>query len=180
MPSVSLAVDRAPLIVALDAGTSSVRALAFDNLGHAIGETEEQIPYGLETTQDGGATFPAERLFDLTVKAIDGVVARLDDAAAAVAAVGSTSFWHSLMGIDATGTPTTPVFYWADTRSSQEATRTGSTQGRAPSCVRATWSTGPSTTDTISRSQRMPRFQRTHIFSSPRRSARTVSFVRSR
>jgi gluconokinase len=123
MPSVSLAVDRAPLTVALDAGTSSVRALAFDNLGHAIGETEEQLPYGLETTRDGGATFPAERLFDLTVKAIDGVVAHLGDAAAGVAAVGSTSFWHSLMGIDATGTPTTPVFYWADTRSSQEATR---------------------------------------------------------
>src|SRR5918995_1356431 len=67
MPSVSLAVDRAPLIVALDAGTSSVRALAFDNLGQAIGETEEQLPYRLETTPDGGATFPAEALFDLTV-----------------------------------------------------------------------------------------------------------------
>ena len=122
MPSVSLAVDRAPLMLALDAGTSSVRALAFDSLGRALEETEEQLPYTLETTPDGGATFPAEPLFDLTVKAIDGVVAHLGDAAARVAAVGSTSFWHSLMGIDATGTPTTPVFYWADTRSSSEAT----------------------------------------------------------
>jgi gluconokinase len=122
MPSVTLAVDRAPLIVALDAGTSSVRALAFDNLGHAIGESEEQIPYRLETTPDGGATFPAERLFDLTVKAIDGVFARLGDAASSISAVGSTSFWHSLMGIDRASTPTTPVFYWADTRSSPEAT----------------------------------------------------------
>jgi gluconokinase len=121
MPSSSLAVDRAPLIVALDAGTSSVRALAFDSHGHAIAETEEQIPYTLETTPDGGATYPAEPLFDLTVKAIDGVVARLDDATAVVAAVGSTSFWHSLMGIDATCAPTTPVFYWADRRSAPEA-----------------------------------------------------------
>ena len=123
MPSLSLAVDRAPLIVALDAGTSSVRALAFDNLGQAIGETVEQFPYGLEMTPDGGATFPAEPLFDLTVRAIDGVVARLGDAAAGMVAVGSTSFWHSLMGIDGAGTPTTPVFYWADTRSSPEATK---------------------------------------------------------
>jgi gluconokinase len=122
MPSVSLAVDRAPVIVALDAGTSSVRALAFDTLGRAIVGTEEQLPYTLETTPDGGATFPADPLFDLTVRAIDGVVARLGDAATSVAAVGSTSFWHSLMGIDAAGTPTTPVFYWADTRSSPEAT----------------------------------------------------------
>jgi len=122
MPSVSLAVDRAPLIVALDAGTSSVRALAFDSVGHPIGGTEEQLPYSLETTPDGGATFPADALFDLTVRAIDGVVARLGEAAADVAVVGSTSFWHSLMGIDAAGTPTTPVFYWADTRSSHDAT----------------------------------------------------------
>ena len=120
MPSVSLAVDRAPAIVALDAGTSSVRALAFDRLGRVIAGTEEQLPYSLQTTPDGGATFPAEPLFDLTVRAIDGVAARLGDAAS-VAAVGSTSFWHSLMGIDAEGTPTTPVFYWADTRSSPEA-----------------------------------------------------------
>ncbi len=121
MASVSLAVDRAPLIVALDAGTSSVRALAFDSLGRAIPGTEEQLPYALETTPDGGATFRAESLFDLTVKTIDGVVARLGDAAVRIAAVGSTSFWHSLMGIDTAGTPTTPVFYWADTRSAPEA-----------------------------------------------------------
>jgi gluconokinase len=122
MRSDSLAVDRAPLIVALDAGTSSVRALVFDSLGRAIVDTDEQLPYALETTSDGGATFPADALFDLTVRAIDGVVARLGDAAARVEAVGSTSFWHSLMGIDAAGIPTTPVFYWADTRSSQDAT----------------------------------------------------------
>ena len=123
MPSVSLAVDRAPLIVALDAGTSSVRALSVRQPGSRDRRVVEQLPYGLETTPDGGATFPAEPLFDLTVKAIDGVVARLGDAAAGVAAVGSTSFWHSLMGIDGAGTPTTPVFYWADTRSSAEATK---------------------------------------------------------
>jgi gluconokinase len=121
MPSVSLADARAPLIVALDAGTSSVRALAFDSLGRAILETEEQLPYALESTPHGGATFPAESLFDLTVGAIDGVVARLQHHPQEVAAVGSTSFWHSLMGVDATGIPTTPIFYWADTRSAPDA-----------------------------------------------------------
>lgn len=121
MPSVSLADARAPLIVALDAGTSSVRALAFDSMGRAILESEEQLPYALESTPHGGATFPAESLFDLTVEAIDGVVARLQHRAQDVAAVGSTSFWHSLMGVDATGTPTTPIYYWADTRSAPDA-----------------------------------------------------------
>jgi gluconokinase len=122
MPPVSLADARAPLIVALDAGTSSVRALAFDSMGREIAATEEQLPYSLETTADGGATFLATSLFDLTVRVIDGVVARLGDRTGGVAAVGSTSFWHSLMGIDASGIPTTPIYYWADTRSATEAT----------------------------------------------------------
>lgn len=121
MPSVSLAAARAPLVLALDAGTSSVRALAFDRLGCAILESEEQLPYRLETTADGGATFPAESLFELTVRAIDGVVGRLRDRASDVEAVGSTSFWHSLMGVDAAGAATTPIYYWADTRSAPDA-----------------------------------------------------------
>ncbi|MBA3451270.1 MAG: hypothetical protein H0T18_08670, partial [Chloroflexia bacterium] len=79
MPSIALADARGPLIIALDAGTSSVRALAYDAAGHAVRETEEQIPYRLETTADGGATFPADALFDLTVRAIDGVLQRLGD-----------------------------------------------------------------------------------------------------
>ena len=121
MPSVSLADARAPLIVALDAGTSSVRALPFDSIGRALLDCEEQLSYTLETTPDGGATFPAEPLFDLTVRAIDGAVARLRDRAGDVGAVGSTSFWHSLMGVDATGSPTTPIYYWGDTRSAEDA-----------------------------------------------------------
>ncbi|MGH2617920.1 MAG: gluconokinase, partial [Thermomicrobiales bacterium] len=121
MQSIALADARAPFVIALDAGTSSVRALAFDGAWRTIRQSEEQIKYSLETTADGSATMPAAALFDLTVRAIDGVVARLDQRAGDVAAVGSTSFWHSLMGIDGAGEPTTPVLYWADTRSAAAA-----------------------------------------------------------
>ncbi|MBA2597391.1 MAG: gluconokinase [Chloroflexia bacterium] len=121
MPLISLADARAPFVIALDAGSSSVRALAFDAEGRDIGETEEQIPYVLESTAEGGATVAADVVFDLIGRAIDGVTHRLGDRTQDVAAVGSSSFWHSLMGIDAAGDPTTPVFYWADTRSSQQA-----------------------------------------------------------
>lgn len=77
MSSIPLGASGAPLIVAVDAGTSSVRALAYDLAGNAIGDSEEQIRYSLETTPDGGASFPAASLFDLTVRAIDGAVRRL-------------------------------------------------------------------------------------------------------
>jgi gluconokinase len=121
MPTVPLAAARAPLLLALDAGTSSVRAVAFDAEANPIVGGETQLPYALETTADGGATYPAEHLFDLTVKAIDGIVAHLGSRAADVSAVGVTSFWHSLLGIDDAARPTTPVLYWADTRSAPDA-----------------------------------------------------------
>jgi len=121
MPFVSLDDARAPFTLALDAGTSSVRALAFDASGYAISGTEEQLPYTIQTTADGGAEFPAERLLELTVQAIDGFLRRVGDRASDVATVGTTSFWHSLMGIDRQGTPLTPVYYWADSRSAPDA-----------------------------------------------------------
>jgi gluconokinase len=121
MPFVSLADARDPLVLALDAGTSSVRALAFDANGNPIANSEEQIRYAIETTTDGGATFAAPALFALTLNAIDGTLARLGSRAGNVAAVGTTSFWHSLLGVDAMGEPTTPILYWADTRSGEDA-----------------------------------------------------------
>ena len=115
MPFVSLADARAPLIIALDAGTSSVRALAFDSQGRAILESEEQITYLLETTPTAAPRSPPNAVRP------DGAGDRRRGARLGhrpgVAAVGSTSFWHSLMGIDGAGEPTTPVLYWADTRS---------------------------------------------------------------
>jgi gluconokinase len=108
-------------VLALDAGTSSVRAVAFDAEANPIVGGEAQLSYTLQTTADGGATYPAERLFDLTVQAVDGIVAFLGARTADVAAVGVTSFWHSLMGTDGAARPTTPVLYWADTRSAPDA-----------------------------------------------------------
>ncbi|HET7093575.1 MAG TPA: FGGY-family carbohydrate kinase, partial [Thermomicrobiales bacterium] len=35
--------------------------------------------------------------------------------------VGMTSFWHSLLGLDAAGRPATPVLSWADSRSADDA-----------------------------------------------------------
>jgi gluconokinase len=121
MSTISLTEAASPLVLALDAGTSSVRAIAYDLQGRAVAESEEQIAYLLETSPDGGAFFGAKALFDITVRVVDGAVARLGSRASDVAAVGTTSFWHSLLGLDANGEPTSPVLYWADRRAAAEA-----------------------------------------------------------
>lgn len=121
MPVVSTIEALTPYILAIDAGTSSVRALIFDQRGNAVEGAEEQLPYRIDTTPDGGATYDADSLLELTIDTIDRLSQSSLDVLAQVAAVGFTSFWHSLLGLDRDGNPCTPVYYWADTRSAQDA-----------------------------------------------------------
>ncbi len=121
MPAVSLAAAAPPLVLALDFGTSSLRALLFDRDGRGVQETEEQLRYSLRTTPDGGAEVEAGPLFDLLVRCIDGALARAGRRAGEIVAVGTTGFWHSLLGLDAAGEPVTPLFSWADSRSAEAA-----------------------------------------------------------
>jgi gluconokinase len=121
MPVVPEREARAPFVLAIDAGTSSVRALVFDQRGNAVEGAEAQLPYRIDTTPDGGATFDADALLELTIQTIDRLVESSEAALTQVAAVGTTSFWHSLLGLDGDGDPCTPVYYWADTRSAQDA-----------------------------------------------------------
>lgn len=105
-----------PLIVALDVGSSSVRALAFDPQGRPWGEAC-QLVYEPVTTPDGGVEIDAERLLELLAEALDGLLAGLGPRAAAVAAVATSTFWHTLLGLGPDDRPRTPVYSWADTRS---------------------------------------------------------------
>ena len=60
-----------PLIVALDLGTSSARALLFDGRGRNLPGLEAQIPYRMTTTPDGGVEIDADRLVDIVAQTID-------------------------------------------------------------------------------------------------------------
>ena len=111
---------RAPLVLAIDIGSSSVRALMFDAGGLQIRLSEHQIPHRLHSTSAGASEADAENLFELVAECVDQALelasARQDD----IGAVATSSFWHSLMGVDARGTPTTPVYMWGDKRSGED------------------------------------------------------------
>ena len=117
MPSVAIAQAQSPCVLALDLGTSSFRALVFDTQVRAVTGTACQLEYDLVTSDDGGAEVDAGLLLDLATRCIDGALARAGRLADRISGVGSTSFWHSLVGLDADGEPTTPVLIWADSRS---------------------------------------------------------------
>lgn len=100
------------LVVALDVGTSSVRALAFDAQGRKVGQ-EAQIPYSQQTLPNGGVEIGADFLLDLLGQCLDQLLPNLKQP---VSAVATSCFWHSLMAVDDDGAPRTAVISWADNR----------------------------------------------------------------
>ncbi len=123
MQRMSLADASAPLIVAVDVGTSSVRALLYDRDARMIEGSERQISYAMRTTTDGGAEADADEIVELTLQCLDHVDAFVRPRAADLGAVALTSFWHSLLGLDAVGSPSTPIYSWADKRSGPDVLR---------------------------------------------------------
>jgi gluconokinase len=101
-------------ILSVDLGSSSVRAELYDDSGTRQEDTETKLDYELEYTPDGGVAVDADELLDLVVRAIDGA---LDNAGnTPISGVATSTFWHSVLGLDGDGRPTTPVLYWADRR----------------------------------------------------------------
>lgn len=116
--SVSPAEARSPLALAIDLGTSSVRAILYDAAGRAIQDQSAQISYEIETGHDGRSTFDAVELRRLAETVVDEICAALGDTPIDV--VGISCFWHSLVGLDERGSPVTPIYYWGDNRSVEQ------------------------------------------------------------
>src|SRR5579859_3761658 len=94
---------QAPYVLALDIGTSSVRALLFDATGVGVPSVHVQRTYPLLETDDGEIAVDADLLVAATADVVDEAVA-------------TDTFWHSLVAVDTNGKPLTPVITWADTR----------------------------------------------------------------
>ena len=77
----------------------------------------------LTVTDDGGAEIDGDEAFEQVAAAIDDVLKRAEKIAGDITHVATSSFWHSLVGVDKNGRPTTKVFGWADTRSRGQVAR---------------------------------------------------------
>lgn len=105
------------LVLALDMGTSSVRAMLFGTQGRPVPNAEAQIAYHQEMSPDGGVETDAEALLSLTVRCLRQLLKSTDPARVArIAGVGVSCFWHSLIGVGEDGRAMTPVYSWADSR----------------------------------------------------------------
>jgi gluconokinase len=101
------------MILALDIGTSSVRAAIYDFSGNVLPETVVKKERTIHFTDDGGAELTADEAFNQVCQAIDEVLLKTTQV---IDYVAVSCFWHSLVGIDSSGNATTNVFTWAETR----------------------------------------------------------------
>jgi gluconokinase len=107
------------MIIALDVGTSSVRAAVFDHQGRALPGRFQQVRYRPRVSADGGVEHDPVRLLEAVTTCLDTV--QTGPGLPDVAGVGVSTFWHGLLGFDGSGHPVTPLYMWADTRSATDA-----------------------------------------------------------
>lgn len=105
-----------PLVLAIDVGTSSTRALVYDAEGRPVRKLACQVGYALTTTSDGGAYVDPKLIVESTIECIDSVMDEMGSKAEAIQGVGLDTFWHNVLGVDRRGRPTTSLLSWADTR----------------------------------------------------------------
>ena len=112
---------QAPLVLALDAGTSGVRAAAFDALGREVEGTGARLVRGPRASAGGGAEADPDELLADVVLALDEAHGRASALPLKIEALALTCFWHGLVGVDAAGRALTPLYGWADTRAAAQA-----------------------------------------------------------
>lgn len=113
-------IDR-PLVLAIDIGSSSIRAAIHDRLGRTVKGTAVQVPYAWNLAADDSVRISHQALLDMVGQVLDQVAIATESVAPDVVAGGISCFFHSVAGLNAAGRPVTPVLSWADSTSTAEA-----------------------------------------------------------
>jgi xylulokinase len=105
------------LILSLDLGTTSLKALLADAEGHIHAQAEREYP--IYTPQPGWAEQDPEDWWRAAISAARACLADVD--ATTVRAIGLSGQMHGTVLLDADGAPLMPAVIWADQRSSAQA-----------------------------------------------------------
>lgn len=121
MTAVTLAEAAAPLVLSIDIGSSSVRALLFDARARTVAGVGAHERYALRASQDGAAEDDADAAVERVVRCVDAALAQAGAAAGRIGAVALATLAATLVGLDADGRPLTPLLTYADTRNAEDA-----------------------------------------------------------
>ena len=101
-------------VLALDLGTSSVRALLCDGSAEPIGSAIARRPVQARQDSTGAAEVDADAYLAALVACLDELQSA--DALTGIRLVATSSQWHSVLALEPDGRPASPVLTWLDTR----------------------------------------------------------------
>lgn len=103
--------------LALDIGSSSLRAMLFDARGEAVPGVFARRACAPDTTPDGGVTHEPQHMAHLAFACIDEALHQAGSRV--IVRVAIDTMVANLLGMDAQGRPVTPLYTWADTRGAE-------------------------------------------------------------
>ncbi len=109
----------APLLVGLDIGTTSIKALIFDTQGQTMAQASIRTP--THYPRPGWAHYAPEEIWQTTVQALHTALAQLEQPAQIVS-IGVASFAETGIPLDAHGQAASPeAIAWFDNRTAAQA-----------------------------------------------------------
>jgi gluconokinase len=121
MTSISPGEAVAPLVLTLDIGTSSARALLFDALGRTIASTPTREKYAVRATADGAAEDDPDESLARAFRCVDEVLGRAGPLASQIGAVAVATLASTFLALDSADQPLTPLITYADTRNAPDS-----------------------------------------------------------
>ena len=113
--------EKAPYILALDIGSSSTRAILFDNQANPVPGGVAQRAIDMQTAADGTGVYDIAQVLENVVQVIDRLLLNIGPLAELISAVAMDTLVSNVFGVDADGNPITPVYTYADTRNALDA-----------------------------------------------------------
>jgi gluconokinase len=108
-----------PVVIALDIGSSGIKAIAFDLRAQIVPSLLARAPFALEVTHDGGSEVNLDKLERAVNSVLDELHAKLGRHE--ILAVALTGFAPSLVALDSEDCAIAPALSYADTRSHEFA-----------------------------------------------------------
>jgi gluconokinase len=109
------------VVIGVDVGTTSTKAIAFTVAGEAVAGGHRG--YALTSRHPGYAEQDPDEVVAAATAATAEAVSAAVAAGYRVAGLSFSAAMHSVIGLDASGRPITPVVTWADRRAAEQARR---------------------------------------------------------
>jgi gluconokinase len=104
------------MMLVLDIGSSSMRAVLFDQNAKEVQGTLSRRTYSVRTTVEGGAELDADAMFEAFTSALDELLAKSERVK--IGGVAASSLASNILAVDQEGNALSPAYLYSDTRDS--------------------------------------------------------------